>query len=124
MKTTIVSIALLLALTATAKEGFHDARPTSVMYDDRGAVFLGLTPRPTDNGFRCDTARLWATETRRHRMLEMVMADAPHLPILSFWLEDVAGSGSDTCRATAVVRAFVVSDGELISTAPPELPRR
>ncbi len=98
-----LAAAALSATGAAAKEGFHIARPTLVAYDDRGRVTLALEPTPSADGFRCAIARFDATETRRYRMLEVAMAHAPHLPMMSIYLEDVAGS--DTCRATIIARS-------------------
>ena len=106
---------------AAAKEGFHIARPTLVSYNNRGIVVLALEPKPSEDGFRCELVRVDGTETRRHRMLEVAMAHAPHLPIMSIWLEDVAGS--DTCRATSIVRIYRPPVDGLIGTTPEPLER-
>lgn len=117
---TLAAAAAFGTPSAAAKEGFHIARPTLVSYNNRGTVVIGLEPTPSEDGFRCQLARFDGTETRRHRMLEVAMAHAPHLPMMSIWLEDVAGS--DTCRATSIVRIYPAVDG-LIGTTPEPLER-
>ena len=121
--TILVAVAALWGTGATAKEGSHLAAPVGVaVYNDGSTYFLTLDPEPTTNGFRCEVVRLYATtEARRRTMFEFVTAYAPHLPFISFYLEDATFGGNDVCRVTNVTRLGRTLIDGLIGEAPDEL---